>query len=91
MRVPPAIRDLKGSPDLWFIFRRPRHRASDNFAVTGYELQIDDRPKVVVDELERFWSFGALQPGTSHVIRVNAFDAAGNRGPAATLNFTTTS
>lgn len=65
--------------------------ATDNVAVTGYEISKDGGSNWVANGTGLSGSFTGLTSGTAYPIRVRAFDAAGNRStPALALTMTTT-
>lgn len=61
--------------------------ATDNVGVTGYRVSVDGAAAVVVTGLS--YSVTGLQCGTSHGVSVSAYDAAGNSGPAAAVQLST--
>jgi len=63
--------------------------ASDNVAVTGYEIRVNDGTPIVLGFDTFDYTLRNLSPNTTYKIAINAFDAAGNRGPALTRNITT--
>jgi chitodextrinase len=65
--------------------------STDNVAVTGYEIEIDDGGGYVLDGTTASTSYSilSLTTGTSYWIRVRAYDAAGNKSNYA-FHFETT-
>lgn len=61
--------------------------ATDNVAVVGYELTVGANPPVRTTVLSV--QVSALAPDTEYSLSVLAYDAAGNRGPAAAGSFRT--
>lgn len=65
--------------------------ATDNVAVTGYEISKDGGTNWVPNGTGLSGSFTGLAAGTGYPIRVRAFDAAGNRStPTLAATITTT-
>jgi len=65
--------------------------STDNVAVTGYEVEVDDGGGYVLDGTTAgtTYSITGLTTGTSYWIRVRAYDAAGNKSNYA-FHFDTT-
>jgi uncharacterized delta-60 repeat protein len=63
--------------------------ATDNVGVAGYELRLNSGGAVVVGPDIRTFAFKNLQPSTSYLFSINAFDAAGNRGLPTNITATT--
>jgi uncharacterized delta-60 repeat protein len=63
--------------------------ASDNNGVAGYELRINDANPILLGSSARTYTANNLQPQTTYKFTIDAFDAAGNRGPATSIFATT--
>ena len=64
--------------------------ATDNVAVTGYEVSCDTGTLVWIDVGNVLATdFSALSPSTGYTVRVRAYDAAGNKATAISQAFTT--
>ncbi len=59
--------------------------ATDNVAVTGYLVFRGTTQVARVSSATRAYTVGSLRAGTTYTFQVVAVDAAGNRGPAATI------
>ncbi|MNV32988.1 Chitinase A1 precursor [compost metagenome] len=59
--------------------------ASDNVAVTGYTITINNKPPISTAHTQ--YTLTELEEATRHVIDIRAFDAAGNISPPASASF----
>jgi chitodextrinase len=57
--------------------------STDNVGVAGYRVSLDGQ--TAADVTEKTTTLSGLECGTAYVISVAAYDAAGNRSPAATV------
>jgi len=64
--------------------------ATDNVAVDGYEVMIDNGNWLPVQRSIQTYHFIGLQPGTTHTVSVRAYDTVENRGPVSALTASTT-
>ena len=62
--------------------------ASDNVAVTGYQISRDGSVVTTTGAAARAWTDTAVAAGTTHTYAVAAVDGSGNAGPAATATAT---
>jgi uncharacterized delta-60 repeat protein len=63
--------------------------ASDNVAVTGFDVWLNNDAPITVGGDVRAYFFDNLKPGTNYTAHVRGVDAAGNRGPTYSVGFTT--
>ena len=63
--------------------------ATDNVAVAGYELWVQDRMVGRLNAKKRSYMFGGLDCGSTYVTGVIAYDASGNRSSGTTLTTAT--